>query len=121
MNFSSKKEGSKTYSFPPVEAWDDFLDFTRMKLPAQGREIHVMKIRLNSNTHFRFKGNYISLTLGVLFFSGLFWSVRILVAFFLSIFSWYGLCYLTHWDEAYDVFHHKQKIVKKEHIVRKLD
>lgn len=88
--------------FPPSpQPWDDFLDFSRMKLP---QDFWTISCRLERNLNYRFKGNYFILwLLGIIIAGTLFMDYLFFLSLSFLIVAWFIICITSvnpiHWKQ----------------------
>jgi PRA1 family protein. len=88
--------------FPPSpQPWDDFLDFSRMKLP---QDFWTVSCRLERNLNYRFKGNYFILwLLGIIIAGTLFMDYLFFLSLSFLIVAWFIICITSvnpiHWKQ----------------------
>lgn len=85
--------------FPPSpQPWDDFLDFSRMKVP---QDFWTISCRLERNLYYQFQGNYFVLWVLGMIIAGAFIDYLFLFSLLFLIIAWLIICITSvnpiHW------------------------
>lgn len=103
-----KIDNKKSSFFRPTESWDDFLDFSRMRIPSEGV---VLKRWLENLVHF--SGNYLWISLVLTLAWGVLLNGRILAAILVLVASAFvGKALFVHASMAEASLKHDRKGVE---------